>query len=104
MSHFHIRCPNCGPRPASEFGYSGEVRPAADAALTEREEVERLWLRRNVSGPQRERWFHSAGCRRYVTLTRDTRDNTILRQPGEVEDGPGEETTAAATDRRPSNA
>ena len=43
----------------------------------------RLWLRRNVAGPQRERWFHAAGCRRFVTLTRDTRTNIILAQPGE---------------------
>ena len=103
VSHFHIRCPNCGPRPASEFGYSGEVRPAADPALTEREEIERLWLRDNVSGPQRERWFHSAGCRRYLTLTRDTRTNAILSRPVQSHEGAGAETTGAATDMRPAN-
>lgn len=101
VSHFHILCPNCGARPVSEFGYSGEVRPPAEAAATEREEIERLWLRRNVSGPQRERWFHTAGCRRYVTLTRDTRDNAILSQPGDTADGPGAETTGAAATHRP---
>ena len=101
VSHFHIRCPNCGPRPASEFGYGGEVRPAADPALTEREEIERLWLRRNVAGPQRERWFHTAGCRRYLTLTRDTRDNAILVEPGATDDRTGDETTTSAGELRP---
>ncbi len=101
VSHFHIRCPNCGVRPASEFAYGGEVRPAADPALTEREEVERLWLRRNVTGPQRERWFHTAGCRRYLTLTRDTRDNRILVEAGATDDRTGGETTTSAGELRP---
>jgi heterotetrameric sarcosine oxidase delta subunit len=83
VSHFHIECPNCGPRPCSEFSYNGEVRPLADPGASEQAEIARLWLRRNVDGPQRERWFHAAGCRRFVTITRDTRDNRILAQPGE---------------------
>ena len=83
MSHFYITCPNCGSRPCSEFSYNGEVRPLEDPNGSEADEVARLWLRRNVAGPQRERWFHAAGCRRFVTLTRDTRTNIILAQPGE---------------------
>ena len=103
MSHLHIRCPNCGPRPSSEFGYAGEVRPAADPTAPERDEVARLWLRRNVAGPQRERWFHAAGCRRMVTLTRDTRTNAILVQPRQAGDPSGEDAASApAAERRPS--
>ena len=83
MSHFSIRCPNCGPRPCSEFSYHGEVRPLADPAASEEAEIARLWFRRNVTGLQRERWFHAAGCRRFVTVTRDTRTNIITAQPGE---------------------
>ena len=83
MSHFSIRCPNCGPRACSEFSYNGEVRPLADPAASDEDEIARLWLRRNVAGLQRERWFHAAGCRRFVTLTRDTRTNLIVAQPGE---------------------
>jgi len=82
VSHFHIRCPNCGSRPCSEFSYNGEVRPLADPAAPATEEIDRLWLRRNVAGVQRERWFHAAGCRRFVTLSRDTRTNAIVAQPG----------------------
>jgi len=83
VSHFYITCPNCGSRPCSEFSYNGEVRPLEAVDGSEADEVARLWLRRNVAGPQRERWFHAAGCRRFVTLTRDTRTNIILAQPGE---------------------
>jgi len=83
VSHFYIRCPNCGPRPCSEFSYNGEVRPLEDPDASEADEVSRLWLRRNASGPQRERWFHTAGCRRFVTITRDTRTNIVLAQPGD---------------------
>ncbi len=83
MSHFSIRCPNCGPRACSEFSYNGEVRPLADPDASEEAEIARLWLRRNVTGLQRERWFHAAGCRRFVTITRDTRTNLIVAQPGE---------------------
>ncbi len=101
VSHLHIRCPNCGPRPSSEFSYGGEVRPAADPASSDADEVARLWLRRNVAGPQRERWFHAAGCRRHVTLTRDTRSNAILVQPGEADLQDGVATTVTAGDRRP---
>ena len=84
VSHFHIRCPNCGVRPCSEFSFNGEVRPLADPAASDEEEIARLWLRRNVAGIQRERWFHAAGCRRFVTLSRDTRTNLIVAQPGEA--------------------
>jgi methylglutamate dehydrogenase subunit B len=83
VSHFYIHCPNCGRRPCSEFGYHGEVRPLEDPHASEADEIARLWLRRNACGPQRERWFHAAGCRRLVTVTRDTRTNIILAQPGE---------------------
>ena len=83
VSHFYIRCPNCGPRACSEFSFNGEVRPLADPDGTEEEEIFRFWMRRNANGLQRERWFHTAGCRRFVTLTRDTRTNIIVAQPGE---------------------
>ena len=35
------------------------------------------WLRANVAGPQRERWFHYAGCRLWLTAERDTTDNAL---------------------------
>jgi len=65
-----IPCPWCGPRPTTEFTFGGELRPL-DAEDPEAE-VERVFLRANAAGPQEERWFHALGCRRWLTLTRDT--------------------------------
>ena len=60
VSHFHIRTP-FGLRPVSEFSYGGEARPLYDPNASEAEEIDRLWLRRNACGVQRERWFHTYG-------------------------------------------
>ena len=46
------------------------------AAIGE-DDFERVWLRQNEAGPQVERWFHAAGCRRWLTVERDTRTNEI---------------------------
>jgi sarcosine oxidase, subunit delta len=68
---FQIDCPNCGKRPYTEFSYGGELpAPAAD-------DYERAWMRNNVAGLQRERWFHDAGCRRWLTVERNTVTNEI---------------------------
>ena len=75
---FLIACPNCGPRPSTDFRYGGEVRPAADPSAPAEDEVRRLWFRRNVAGVQTERWFHRDGCRRWLTIERDTVTNTPL--------------------------
>jgi heterotetrameric sarcosine oxidase delta subunit len=40
-------------------------------------EFERIWYRRNAAGLQTERWFHHAGCRRWLTAERDTVTNAI---------------------------
>jgi heterotetrameric sarcosine oxidase delta subunit len=72
-----IRCPNCGERSYTEFWFGGELPPAAREGETLEEEFERVWLRRNVAGVQAERWFHFAGCRRWLTLERDTVTNEI---------------------------
>lgn len=74
-----IACPNCGPRFYSEFWFGGEVvaraaAPADDAAAIEADYA-RVWLPVNAAGRQRERWFHHAGCRRWLTATRDTLTN-----------------------------
>jgi heterotetrameric sarcosine oxidase delta subunit len=70
-----IPCPNCGPRDHSEFTFGGELRPL-EAEDAERD-FRRVFLRENAAGPQHERWFHLFGCRRWLTLVRDTRTNRI---------------------------
>jgi heterotetrameric sarcosine oxidase delta subunit len=65
-----LPCPRCGPRPTTEFTFGGELRPLdADDPVAE---AERVFLRTNAAGPQDERWFHALGCRRWLTLRRDT--------------------------------
>ncbi|TMJ95372.1 MAG: sarcosine oxidase subunit delta [Actinobacteria bacterium] len=66
-----IVCPTCGSRQYTEFWFGGEVPDPGE------EEFERVWLRSNTAGLQRERWFHYAGCRRWLTVERDTRTNEI---------------------------
>ena len=70
---FLLRCPHCGPREATEFVPGGEVltRPAERPA-GRRELSDYLYFRRNTAGPQREWWFHAAGCERWVVATRNT--------------------------------
>jgi heterotetrameric sarcosine oxidase delta subunit len=73
---FLLECPGCGVRPATEFGYGGEVgREPAAAPLSLAEE---LYLRDNVAGLQREWWFHRFGCERWLIAERDTRTNEVL--------------------------
>ena len=70
-----IPCPQCGPRAYTEFTFGGELRPidARDHA----EDFARVYLRENAPGPQAERWFHAYGCRRWLTLERDTVSNRM---------------------------
>ena len=48
------------------------------------DEVRRLWMRRNVAGEQAERWFHRDGCRRWLTITRNTVTNQCRWHDGDV--------------------
>ena len=73
-----IECPNCGSRPYTEFSFGAEAPGAVgDESWSDRADYERVWLRRNVAGSQLERWFHATGCRRWLTLERDTTTNEI---------------------------
>jgi heterotetrameric sarcosine oxidase delta subunit len=71
-----IPCPNCGLRPYTEYTFGGELRPL-DAAGDREADFRRVYLRENAPGLQRERWFHAYGCRRWLTLRRDTVNNRI---------------------------
>ena len=56
-------------------GDAGVKRPAPDA--TEAEWFSFVYLRDNPSGWHQELWLHSAGCRSWFTLRRDTRTHEI---------------------------
>lgn len=70
-----VPCPHCGERPFTEFTFGGELRPV-DAPDLEADFV-RVYGRDNVAGPQDERWYHAMGCRRWLTIVRDTSTNRI---------------------------
>ena len=70
-----LPCPNCGPRPYTEFTFGGELRPVE--AADHEEDFRRVFLRDNAPGVQQERWFHTFGCRRWLTMSRDTVTNRI---------------------------
>jgi heterotetrameric sarcosine oxidase delta subunit len=78
---FKLECPNCGTRSYREFWFGGEVRPWGLGA-SEEDSYRAIWLRANAAGPQSERWFHFAGCRRWLTVDRDTRTNMVCTRPG----------------------
>lgn len=71
---FKIDCPNCGARDYTEFAFDAELRPDP---FNQRIVGSDLWARANAAGPQAELWFHSNGCRRWITVHRDTRTNEI---------------------------
>jgi heterotetrameric sarcosine oxidase delta subunit len=70
-----IPCPNCGPRDHTEFTFGGELRPYG--ATDPDEDFRAVYLRENAPEAQDERWFHMFGCRRWLTLRRDTLTNRI---------------------------
>lgn len=76
-----IPCPWCGPRNDLEFSYGGEagiVRPKNPQELSDAEWGDYLYIRRNKRGVHVEQWCHTAGCRRWFNLARDTISNAII--------------------------
>ena len=74
-----IPCPWCGPRSQIEFTYGGDAtvkRPSLDADETEW--FAYAYIRANPCGPHDEWWLHSAGCRQWFKVRRDTRTHEIL--------------------------
>jgi sarcosine oxidase subunit delta len=67
-------------REEEEFSYSGEahiLRPKDPESLTDDQWGDYLFFRTNPRGLHHEMWHHSAGCRRYFNVTRDTRTYLI---------------------------
>jgi heterotetrameric sarcosine oxidase delta subunit len=71
-----IHCPNCGRRPLEEFLY-GEVPAESSIADDDARNVDRVFMQDNVEGLTTERWFHAYGCRRWLTLRRDTTTDRV---------------------------
>ncbi len=74
-----LTCPTCGRRPLDEFAFGDERRPAPDwISDTAERDFDVVWIFENPDGPTTERWFHAAGCRRWLTVRRDTSTDTVL--------------------------
>jgi heterotetrameric sarcosine oxidase delta subunit len=73
-----VGCPHCGVRAVEEFIY-GEV-PITPDTLSDPDarDVDRAFMHTNTEGMVTERWFHTAGCRRWITVQRDTRTNEVF--------------------------
>jgi heterotetrameric sarcosine oxidase delta subunit len=93
---FIIDCPHCGPRDQVEFSYGGEAhrrRPADGDLMSDEQWGEFLFMRTNTKGVFAERWSHSAGCRRWFNMLRNTATDQILAiypigaQPPHIEAG-----------------
>jgi sarcosine oxidase, subunit delta len=70
-----VPCPWCGPRDEVEFRYGGQAGnayPADPDALSAEAWADFLFMRDNPKGAFAERWYHSAGCRRWFYAVRDT--------------------------------
>ncbi|MEO5897517.1 MAG: sarcosine oxidase subunit delta [Vicinamibacterales bacterium] len=79
-----IPCPWCGPRDETEFKYGGQAGIACPADLHRLDDLEWgrfLFFRDNPKGRFAERWVHSAGCRRWFTIVRDTLTHDIVQGP-----------------------
>lgn len=73
-----IPCPFCGERDVTEFvcrGEAGAQRPAAGAGTDAFGDY--VYDRRNAFGPTTEYWYHAYGCRRWLTVSRDTRTHAV---------------------------
>ena len=78
-----INHPLLGPRDSSEFVYLGDAslvnRPDPDAEDRAQTFYEYGYLRDNPAGPHRELWFHEAGDRSWLVVTRDTTTHEISK-------------------------
>jgi heterotetrameric sarcosine oxidase delta subunit len=74
-----LSCPRCGRRPLDEFVFGGERR-AVPGTLTDPDDIDfdGVMLFDNPDGVTTERWFHAAGCRRWLTVRRDTRVDRVV--------------------------
>ncbi len=72
-----MRCPHCGLRTIEEFVY-GEI-PVVPESITDpiQRDVDFAYMKANPRGWTRERWFHVFGCRRWLTVERNTVTNQV---------------------------
>lgn len=85
-----IPCPLNGLRPADEFIYAGEVRPAPQPQCTDAEWARHVFHRSGVPGIKQEWWCHTPSGYWFIA-ERDTTTDEILRSfapPARMADAP----------------
>ena len=67
-----VPCPHCGSRPKEEFTVKGAAlkRPSPEAGADAW--FDYVYLRDNPRGGYEEYWHHTAGCRRWLVVDRNT--------------------------------
>jgi len=73
-----IACPYCGPRVQAEFTYGGADLPRPAPEDSTEAWFAYVYLRDNPKGPHAELWQHSAGCRTWLRVRRDTRSHDVI--------------------------
>lgn len=75
-----IKCPHCGIRPVEEFTFLGDadvVRPASNDPSTMDQWFDYVYLRENPRGAFNEYAQHSAGCRAWLVVSRNTDTHAV---------------------------
>ncbi len=86
-----INCPLCGLRDLEEFTYDGDAKQAARRPMNGSMDVAKqkpsgkdlvawvdyVYLRENPCGNHHEIWQHSAGCKQFFEVVRDTKTHKI---------------------------
>jgi heterotetrameric sarcosine oxidase delta subunit len=76
-----IECPHCGQRYVTEFTYGGDARiarPAEPSKLSDQQWSDYVYVRDNPRGMHDELWQHSAGCRRWIAVRRNTLTHDVI--------------------------
>ena len=75
-----IPCPHCGTRPVEEFTFNGDAsvkRPASTYPSTMEQWFNYVYLRDNPKGRYDEYVHHSAGCRAWLVVSRNTETHEV---------------------------
>jgi sarcosine oxidase subunit delta len=73
-----LTCPFCGARDVQEFTYLGDANPERPGPAASADAMhDYVYLRDNPAGEHRELWYHGAGCRAWLVVTRDTRTHVV---------------------------
>ena len=72
-----VPCPHCGSRPKEEFTIRGAVLQRPSPADDPEKWFDYVYLRDNPRGAYEEYWHHTAGCRRWLVVCRDTMTHQV---------------------------